>query len=176
MANVDLSRVPEFFHKYINLVAENDLSKAFQEHQTGLISFLKQIPAENWSYRYAPGKWSIAEVVQHIIDAERIFCYRALCIARKDKTSFPGFEEDDYAAASKADKRTKEELMDELSAVQRSTMLLFASFDEEMLEENGISNGKPVYVKAIGNIIIGHGLHHKNILSERYLQEKTITL
>jgi uncharacterized damage-inducible protein DinB len=175
MANVDLSRVPESFHGYINCVKENDLSKAFQNHQTDFISFLKDLPVENWNYRYAEGKWSIKELVQHVTDAERIFCYRALCIARKEKASLPGFQEDDYANASKADKRTKEDLINELSVVQKSSAQLFASFDEEMLEESGISNGKSIYVKAIGNIIVGHTLHHKNILQERYLQQKTIT-
>lgn len=176
MQNVDLSRVPEFFHTYIKHVSENDLAKAFQTHQVEFISFLNGIPAENWDYRYAEGKWSIAEVVQHVIDAERIFCYRALCIARKDKTSFPGFEEDEYAKASKADRRTKSDLIDELAVVQKSSARLFASFDEEMLEESGTSNGRSIYVRAIGNIIIGHTLHHKKMLSERYLQEKTIPL
>lgn len=176
MANVDLSRVPEFFHTYINHVRENNLANAFQTHQTDLISLLKSIPPEDWNYRYAEGKWSIAEVVQHVIDAERIFCYRALCIARQDKISLPGFDEDNYARASRAGRRAKEELLEELSVVQRSSAQLFASFDEEMLEENGISNGKSIYVRAIGNIIIGHTLHHKKILSERYLKEKTITL
>jgi uncharacterized damage-inducible protein DinB len=175
MANVDLSRVPEFYHRYINFVAEKDLGKAFQEHQTDFISTLKEIPTEKWDFRYAEGKWSIKELIQHIIDSERIFCYRALCIARKDKTSFPGFEEDDYAAASKAEKRTKEDLIEELSTVQRSSAQLFTSFDEEMLNESGISNGKSIYVKAIGYIIVGHTLHHKSILLERYLNRKSTT-
>ena len=91
MANVELSRVPEYYHGYINRVTEKDLNKAFLNHQIDFVSFLNDIPAEQWDYRYDEGKWSIKEVVQHIIDAERIFCYRALCIARKDKTPLPGF-------------------------------------------------------------------------------------
>lgn len=174
MANVDLSRVPEFYHGYINLVAENDLQQAFQHHQATVLSALKNIPAEKWDYRYAGGKWSIKEVVQHMIDAERIFCYRALRFARKDETPLPGFEENDYAKVAKADRRTKEDLLEELSTVQKSSALLFASFDEEQLNESGISNGKSIYVKAIGYIVIGHALHHKNILLERYLNEKAI--
>ena len=173
MANVDLSRVPEYYHKYINLVNENDLDQAFQKHQTDLIAALSQISVDKWDYRYAEGKWTIKEVVQHIIDAERIFCYRALCFARKDAASLPGFDENTYATASKADKRTKEDLVDELQSVQRSSVQLFRSFDEEQLHEAGIANGKSVYVKAIGYIIVGHALHHKNILLERYLQQKT---
>jgi uncharacterized damage-inducible protein DinB len=174
MANVDLSRVPEFYHKYISFVAEKDLEKAFQDHQTDFLSTLKEIPTEKWNYRYAEGKWSIKQLVQHIIDSERIFCYRSLCIARKDKTPLPGFEEDDYAVASHAERRTKESLIEELSTVQRSSAQLFTSFDEEMLNESGISNGKSIYVKAIGYIIVGHTLHHKSILLERYLNQKSI--
>jgi uncharacterized damage-inducible protein DinB len=174
MANVELSRVPEYYHKYINLVNESDLNQAFQKHQTDLIATLSQIGADKWDYRYAEGKWTIKEVVQHIIDTERIFCYRALCFARKDETSLPGFDENSYATASKASRRTKEDLIDELQSVQKSSAQLFRSFDEEQLNETGIANGKSVYVKAIGYIIVGHVLHHKNILLERYLQQKTI--
>lgn len=176
MANVDLSRVFEYYHRYINLVTEDDLTTAFQKHQTDLISTLTAIPGEKWNYRYAEGKWSIKELVQHVIDAERIFCYRALCFARKDKTPLPGFDENTYAAASKADQRTKEELIEELKTAQRSSAQMFASFDEEQLNEDGVANGKPVYVKALSFIIIGHALHHRNILLERYLQDKTITV
>ena len=174
MANVDLSRVPEYYYKYINLVNENDLDQAFQKHQTDLIATLSEVPADKWDYSYAEGKWTIKEVVQHIIDGERIFCYRALCFARKDKTSLPGFDENTYAAASKSDKRTKEDLIEELQTAQKSSARLFHSFDEEQLNESGVANDKSVYVKGIGYIIIGHALHHKNILLERYLQEKTI--
>jgi uncharacterized damage-inducible protein DinB len=176
MANVDLSRVPEYYYKYINLVNENDLDQAFQKHQTDLIATLPEVPADKWDYSYAEGKWTIKEVVQHIIDGERIFCYRALCFARKDKTSLPGFDENTYAAASKANKRTKEYLIEELQTAQKSSAQLFHSFDEEQLNESGVANGKSVYVKGIGYIIVGHALHHKNILLERYLQEKTIPI
>src|SRR5215211_4555216 len=118
MANIDLSRVPQFYHRYISYVDENDLTKALQKHQYDFRSFLDTIPEEKWSFRYAEGKWSIKELVQHTIDAERIFCYRALCFARKDKTELPGFDENLYAQTSKADKRTKKDLIEELSLVQ----------------------------------------------------------
>ncbi len=176
MANVDLSRVYEYYHRYINQVTEGDLTKAFQKHQTELVSALIAIPDEKWNYRYAEGKWSIKEVVQHVIDGERIFCYRGLCFARKDKTPLPGFDENTYAEASKADKRSKEDLVEELKTVQRSSAQMFASFNEEQLNEDGVANGKPVYVKALGFILIGHALHHKNILMERYLKDNAIAV
>jgi uncharacterized damage-inducible protein DinB len=170
MTNVDLSRVPEYYHKYINLAIDDDLQTAFKKHQTELASFLKEIPKKKWSYRYAEGKWSIKEVVQHIIDAERVFAYRALCFARKDQTPLPGFDENIFAANSKADERSKKDLIKELKTVQESSALLFNSFDDEQLEQAGIASGKSTYVKGIGYILLGHALHHKNVLKERYLK------
>lgn len=170
MANVDLSRVPEYYHKYINLAIGEDLESAFEKHQTELVSFLKEIPKKKWNYRYAEGKWSIKEVVQHIIDAERVFAYRALCFARKDQTPLPGFDENIFAASAKADERSKKDLIKELKAIQESSALLFSSFDEEQLEQPGVASGKPTYVKGIAYILLGHALHHKKILEERYLK------
>ena len=168
MANVDLSRVPTFYHKYISHVKEDDLSEAFQKHQETFVSELKKIDGEKWSHRYAEGKWSIKELVQHVIDAERIFSYRALNFARQDKNELPGFDENLFAEVSKADKRSKDDLIDELSTIQKSSAQMFASFDEEQLNQSGIANENSVYVKGLGFIIVGHTLHHRNILLERY--------
>ena len=166
---IAIDRVPAHYHKYIQLVKETDLTEAFNHHLHNFSSFLQSIPEDKWDYRYAEGKWSIKEVVLHVIDTERIFNYRALCIARKDKTPLPGFDENNYAAHSKAAKRTRADLLEELQIVQQSTKKLFESFDEEQLQESGISNGNPIYVEGIGFIIIGHTLHHQKILEERYL-------
>ena len=169
MSGIDLSRVPAFYHNYIGLVAETDLKKAFQLHETELIQLLNGIPEEKWDHRYAEGKWSIKELVQHMIDAERIFCNRALRFARKDSTELPGFDENLFAETSGAAARNKKDLVDEMATVQKSSSQLFNSFDNEQMEQSGISNGKSIYVKAIGFIIIGHVIHHRNILLERYL-------
>ena len=168
MANIDLTRVPAWYHKYIEKVSEDDLLTAFRKYQPEMIAELKNIPAEKWDFSYAPGKWTIKEVVQHMIDAERIFNYRALAFARKDATSLPGFDENLYAENSKASKRTRDELLNEFITVQSSSHLLFASFDEDQLEQEGIANGNTVYVKGIGFIVIGHALHHLGVLKERY--------
>lgn len=165
----DLGRVPSFYHRYIKHVAENDLQAALKAHRVDFINLLKSLPAEKWEYRYAPEKWSIKEMVQHIIDADRIFCYRALRFARKDQTPVEGFDENSYVPASKADRRKPEELLEELEIVQKSTSLLFNSFDEEQLEAAGIANGSSIYVRAIGFIIPGHTLHHMQVIKERYL-------
>jgi len=169
MANVDLSRVPEYFHKYINLAISDDLDTAFDKLQTELVSFLKGIPKKKWNYRYAEGKWSIKEVVQHLIDADRVFAYRALCFARKDQTPLPPFDENIFAANAKADQRSKKELLKELKTVQESSAQLFKSFDAEQLEQPGVASGKPTYVKGIAYILVGHSFHHKNLIEERYL-------
>ena len=169
MPKPDLSRIPQYYHNYINQVQGDNIPSIFTQHQQEPLAFLNTIPNEKWDYAYAEGKWSIKEMVQHIIDAERIFCYRALCFARKDKTSLPGFDENTYAQYSKANNRTKEDLLAELSIVQKGSTTLFASFDEEQLNAPGTANGKPIYVLGIGFIIVGHTLHHLNILKESYL-------
>jgi len=169
MPRPDLSRVPEFFHKYINEVIDEDLMKAFKNNTTSLETFFKKIPETKHDYRYGDGKWTIKEVVQHITDAERVFCYRALCFARKDPTPLPGFDENIFADNAKADKKKWHELIDEFFAVRKSTELLFASFDKEQLEAEGISNGRTNYVLGLGFICVGHCNHHKRIIEERYL-------
>src|SRR5205085_8014952 len=101
---------------------------------------LESIPKDKWDYGYAEGKWTIKEMVQHMIDAERIFCYRALCIARGEMQSLPGFDENAYADASNASVRRTEELKEELAAVRKATGFLFRSFNEEQINKTGIAN------------------------------------
>ncbi len=169
MPRPDLARVPEFYHGYINQVKEDDLAAAFRNQSAEFDSFWKKIPAAKAGYRYAEGKWTIREVLQHIIDGERIFAYRALCIARRDATPLPGFDENSYAEYSKAENRDWNDLLGEWAAVRRSTEYLFNSFDEEQLETTGTASGKSNYVRAFGFIIIGHMNHHARIVAERYL-------
>ena len=165
----DLSRVGNFYHNYINQVTEDELAEAFDKESASFIRFLDTIPAEKYDYRYAEDKWTIKEVLQHIIDAERIFSYRALRFARKDKTPLPGFDENSFAAASKADARNWDKLVEEVKVVRRSSELLVHSLDEEQLQSDGISSNTPHYVLALGFILIGHTMHHQKILKERYL-------
>jgi hypothetical protein len=169
MPNVDINRVPSFYQNYIRQVEKDDLREAFAIYPPAFTAFLQDIPEEKWSHRYAEAKWTIAELVLHIIDAERIFAYRALRIARKDQTPLPGFEENDYVVHSKASSRTKDSLINELEAVQLSSRLLFESFDEEQLECSGTVNGGSTYVRGIGFILLGHSVHHQNIIKQRYL-------
>ena len=169
MPRPDLNRVPDYYHRYIAYVQQDDLAFAMQQQQQEVLSLLQSLPAEKWDYAYAEGKWTVKELVQHVIDTERIFAYRALCFARKDATPLPGFDENNYAAASDANRRSPGSLIKELQMVQQTSTLLFASFSEEQLESEGIASGKSVYVRGIGFILVGHVLHHMNILKERYL-------
>lgn len=163
-----LANIPEFYHKYVQLVDEENITDALTNNAAKALAIFQSIEDEKWSYRYAEGKWSIKEMVQHMIDTERIFGYRALCIARGESQSLPGFDENTYAAASKADNRSKEDLVSEFKVVRESIIRLFRSFDEEQLQRTGIANGKRIDVNAIGFITVGHLLHHLNMLKERY--------
>jgi hypothetical protein len=169
MPRPDLKKVPEFYHGYISQVSENDLMDAFKKGTSSFIQFFETIPESKHNYRYTEGKWTIKEVLQHIIDAERVFSYRALCFARKDPTPLPGFDENIFAANAKADKRSWNDLMDEFKTIRRSSEQLFASFDDEQLNTTGTASNHSNYVLGFGYIIIGHSLHHMRVINERYL-------
>jgi len=166
---IQLDRVPPFYHRYIGHVIEQNLDEVLSNHLGNITPLLETLPEEKWSYRYAPGKWTIAEMVQHLIDAERVFVYRALCFSRQDATPLPSFDEDSYALHSEARMRGSASLLEELKVVQQGTVLFFKSLTEEQLDRSGIANHASVYVRAIAYIIAGHVLHHKGVLEERYL-------
>jgi hypothetical protein len=169
MARPDLSRVPEFYHHYINQVADDDLMTAMKDQTASFSTFLSTIPPGKIDYRYGPDKWTVKEVLQHIIDAERIFAYRALCFARKDATPLPSFDENKYAENAKVSNRNWNDLIQEFKSLRISNELMFGGFDHEQLESTGTASGKSNYVLAIGFTIIGHLNHHVKILKERYL-------
>jgi uncharacterized damage-inducible protein DinB len=162
---------PAYFHNYISQVKEEDLAEAFKNQQGIVNNFFDAIPEEKTSTGYEPGKWSLKEVLQHIIDAERIFNYRALSFARREKASLPSFEENNYAANSQANERTWKSLCEELKVVRRSTEMLYESFTNEALNASGVANNNPTTVLAMGFINVGHLAHHKRIIEERYLKE-----
>jgi len=165
----DLTRVPEFYHNYIKHVPENDLMTAFKNQTPVAIHFFQNIPENKIDYAYAEGKWSIKEVLQHIIDAERIFSYRALRFARKDPTPLPGFDENLFAENARAAKRQWNDLMEEFKVVRRATEWLYSSFDEDQLDSTGMSNNSSIYVLGFGYISVGHAIHHMNVIKQRYL-------
>lgn len=158
-----------YFANYINLVNDEDVKQAFQNQDSLMQTFFASIPETKASYAYADGKWTVKQLLQHLIDAERIFSYRALWVARKAEAPLPGFDENIFAQLADGTNRTLKGLIDELITVRNATRLLFYSFKEEELQYKGISNTHPVTVNAIGFISIGHILHHKKNLEERYL-------
>lgn len=171
MANWKRPQAGEVFpyqEKYIELTTEGNIPDMLTEQLPATIELLSRVDEEKGSYRYAEGKWSIKEVIQHLIDTERIMTYRALRFARKDQTPLPGFEENDYAPASLADSRSIMELLEEFAAVRQSSVLLFRSFTDEMIWRTGPGNGRVITVNALGFIVAGHELHHRKLFYERY--------
>lgn len=170
MKNLHPNEFPEYFVSYINEVKSLDIVEALEDNLDDFTDFIEnRVPDIKYQFRYQQGKWSIKEIVQHIIDAERIFGYRALRMARFDVTPLPGFEEDDYVKVSNADAREMDDLLQEFVLVRKATIKLFESFTDEMLLHRGIASGKEISVRAIGYIITGHCIHHQNVVQERYL-------
>ncbi len=163
---------PQFFDRYINLVEDVELLDALESHSPeAVFSNLDTLEALGDKV-YAPGKWTVKDIVQHCIDTERIMSYRALRFARNDQTPLPGFEENGYAQNTLADQRTLEDLLDEYEIVRASTVALFDNFNEEMLMRSGMGGSLskvPISVAALGFMVIGHAIHHQNIITERYL-------
>lgn len=160
---------PEYFQQYIDQVPEENMNTAFANQHAVIEPFLSTISEEKSMTAYAEGKWTLKELLQHVIDCERIFNYRSLAIARDEKQNLPGFDEDLYADASHSNSRSWNSLIEEFSAVRKSTEMLFSSFNEEDLNKSGLANNKPVSVASLAFIILGHWYHHKRIIHERYL-------
>jgi len=159
-----------FYANYIAQVSnEYTLMEELEISVHRLIKFVQNIPMDKYDYRYAEGKWTIKDILQHLIDAERIFAYRALRFARNDKTELPGFEENAYADVANGDKRSIMDLLTELSVVRQSTLSLFKTFTEEQLLRSGIASKNNMSVRALGFVIIGHQNHHQQVFKERYL-------
>jgi hypothetical protein len=170
MARPDMSRIAPFFHNYINQAPQGDVLSAIRELGSECVSLMQSIPTEKHDHAYAPGKWTLKEVFQHIIDTERVMAYRALCFARKEAQNLPGFDENDYAEHSKAASRKWNDMLEEFTTVRKSSEQFFATLDKDQLESGGTANNKPMYVLALGYIIAGHCQHHLNIIRERYLK------
>ena len=164
------SEYAPYYQPYLDQVPDGDILRIFNLQKIAFSEFLYSIPDEKWTYRYAPGKFSIAEVLSHVIDTERIFTYRALRFARNDKTNLPGFEQDDYAPISGADHRSKASIETEYLTVRNSTIELFRTFDEDALSRIGIANSHEMSVRAIPYVLVGHELHHIQTIKDRYLK------
>lgn len=159
---------PTFYKGYIDTVSENVLAEL--DHQINSFpAFLRGLTEDKACSAYAEGKWTIKELTGHVIDTERIMAYRTLRIARNDSTPLAGFEENDYVANAHFADRTLDSLAEEFALLRSSNMYLIKSLNETELERVGISNEKPVSVRALVYILAGHVNHHRRIIEERYL-------
>lgn len=169
MKFLDSSEYHPYYELYLSKCPFNDILSGLQQSKDQFETFLKSIPAEKQLYKYASDKWTIKEVLVHIIDTERIFAYRALRIARRDVTALPGFDQDEYVLNSDANSRNFEDLISEFVSVRLAAVSLFNSFSEEDLLQQGTASNSPISVRALGYILIGHQNHHQEIIEKRYL-------
>jgi len=157
------------FKKYVDAVPDGELVAILESQLKDWQRLLTPLREEAGDFRYAPGKWTIKEVLGHVTDAERIFSYRLLRIARGDKTPLPGFEQDDYIKTAKSSSRRLKDLREEFEAVRRSSLALLVSLDDEALKRTGTASGNLVSARAMVFVIAGHDGHHLQILREKYL-------
>lgn len=155
---------------YADLVPVGDLPLLLENNGASTSKLITSLSSEKLKYRYAEGKWSIPQIVAHIIDTERIFTYRILCMARGDKTPLPGFEENDYAKESFADERNFSDIVEEYSHVRKATISLLKSLNAKQIFNTGIANNNPVSVRTMCYMIAGHEIHHLNVIKEKYLK------
>lgn len=158
-----------YYKTYIDKANHEDIVKGLEDNFETVVRFYKDIPLEKHDYAYATGKWTVKDILLHIIDTERIFSYRALRIGRNDKTPIEGFEQDDYAAFVNTQNRSMQSLIEEYKSVRLATISLFKSYTSANLLLIGEASGSPISVRAIGYIITGHENHHNQIIKERYL-------
>ena len=165
------SDAPVYAAYYFDLTdCWEDLDVALRESTDRLFRFLHSIPVDQQDFKYQPEKWSVKQVVLHMMDTERIFQYRAFRFSRQDATELHGFDEDQYIANSNSENRNLTQIIEEFETVRKSTLLLFSGMSDEMLDFRGHANGSVVTTRSVGWMIIGHAMHHKAFLKEKYLK------
>ena len=161
--------ISSYHQYYIDLVKTDDILKELKTQGDEFADYLSSLSEQQGNYAYAKGKWTIKEIVGHLADCERIFAYRALTFVRNDKTPLPGFEQDDYIAATNFNRRTLADLIEELRLIRASNLALFTTFTDEELKRTGTANGNFYTVSSVLYVIAGHEKHHWNVLREKYL-------
>jgi DinB superfamily len=169
MNRPDATEYAPYYERYISLVPDDDIQATLAAQKDEISSLVSGLPEEKGTYAYADGKWTVKELLSHVIDGERIFSYRALRISRGDKTPIEGFEQDDYIANSNANNRSFADLVDEFTFERAANLRLFANFTDENSKRVGTASDNPVSARAIAYIMAGHVRHHIGILKERYL-------
>lgn len=163
------SEYNSYFQGYISKVPEGDPIEWLRSQGEKTRAMILNLTEEQALHRYAEGKWSLKEVIGHIIDCERIFAYRSLCIARGDGTPLPGFNQDAYVSGNNFDARSRLSLADEFYTLRQSSLALFSSYTQEELERTGTASGNTLSTRAAVSITVGHELHHLSVIEERYL-------
>tara|TARA_B100000795_G_scaffold269642_1_gene259724 strand:+ start:732 stop:1286 length:555 start_codon:yes stop_codon:yes gene_type:complete len=160
-----------YFEQYLQLVSKEGKSiiDYLEDSQENFESLLRNLPVDKHNFSYADGKWTMKELIQHIIDTERIFSYRALCFARNDSTALPGFDQDIFVDNDNASDRDYYDLLDEMAVLRKSSIQLYKSFSDEALLRIGVASNNKMSVRALGYLFSGHQIHHFNIVKERYL-------
>ncbi|MEK6154161.1 DinB family protein [Flavobacteriaceae bacterium 3-367] len=169
-SELEVYEFEQFYTTYLNaLEADVELMPSLSLGMDDFLAFMEAIPDEKLPYAYSEGKWTLAEVLVHIIDAERVFQYRAFRFSRNDRTPLAGFEQNGYIQESNAGKRSKEDLIAEYTLVRKCTLAVFDGLDVEKLKRGGIASEIPWTVGGLGFVICGHQEHHRKIIAERYL-------
>jgi len=161
---------PKYFEAYFKNINDENPIELMESQKFELLDLLSTLNESKANYSYEKGKWSIKEVLGHLIDSERVFCYRAVAIARGETQSLPGFEQDDYVNNGNFNARELSNLLDEYQKIREATIPLFKSFDETIYDRRGTANNNPLTVRAVMFLIPGHEKHHINILKDRYLK------
>jgi hypothetical protein len=169
MNRPNASEYEPFFRIYIAHVTEEDIFPVLRSEPDVLEVFLNRVPRDRETYRYADDKWSIREVVGHLVDTERVFGYRALCIARGDKQNLPGMDQNNYTAEAPYNQIELEDILSELRLVRLSNIAMFRNLNEEAWTRIGSANDQQVSVRALAFIMAGHFRHHMGLLRDRYL-------
>ena len=158
-----------YYHQYISKVPEGDVLEIMETNIRDTVSLLAGIGEDKAGYWYAPGKWSIKQVVGHLADVERLFGYRTMAFARRDKTPLPSFDQNEYVEHANFDNRSLRNIAGEFECIRRSNVALFRSFDPDILMRTGLASGFSFTVRSVAFIIAGHEIHHVGVLKERYL-------
>lgn len=169
MQRPQLNEYAPYYHNYIQQVPEGDILEILAEQRESTRALLRDITEAQGDFRYAPGKWTIKELLGHLVDSERVFSYRAMAFARKDPAALPSMDQDVYVSNGHFQRRTVQDLAEELYHQRSANMLLFASFDDETGQRKGIASGFEFTVRCLPYIIAGHERHHIKVLQERYL-------
>lgn len=168
-AELNLAHPYPFYKTYIDILGDVELLDMLQRQLDNFPEFIESIPDDKLGYSYEPEKWTVAQVLLHVIDTERIFQHRAFRFSRGDTSALPGFDQDSYAERSMAERHSKESIIEEYKIVRKSTISLFANLDRNALENRGIASDLEWSVAALGFVICGHQKHHRDSIRKRYL-------